>query len=176
MNANDNSSKTDQRLNRVRKVIWVVRILIGLAVVCVVSFNLIFLSSIIGWTDISPGSITIPPFSTYSSTRAIPASLLILGIIRVGFLFAGAFVLNRLLRSFASGSFFTAKNINCIKWLGCLVISDWVVVKFLQAFGSRTLMLGFEDFAKLAIGFLIILIAWIMDEGRKIQEEQELTV
>jgi hypothetical protein len=25
-------------------------------------------------------------------------------------------------------------------------------------------------------GFLIFLIAWIMDEGRKIQEEQELTV
>jgi len=25
-------------------------------------------------------------------------------------------------------------------------------------------------------GFLILFIAWIMDEGRKIQEEQELTV
>ena len=28
----------------------------------------------------------------------------------------------------------------------------------------------------LFMGFLIIFIAWIMDEGRKMQEEQELTV
>ncbi|MEI9863261.1 MAG: DUF2975 domain-containing protein [Limisphaerales bacterium] len=31
-------------------------------------------------------------------------------------------------------------------------------------------------FGQLVLGLLIILIAWIMDEGRKIQEEQELTV
>jgi hypothetical protein len=30
--------------------------------------------------------------------------------------------------------------------------------------------------SNLLIGFVIIFIAWIMDEGRKIQEEQELTV
>src|ERR1039457_441694 len=135
MNANEISSKTNRRLNRIRKGIWGIRILIGLAVVCVVAFNLIFLSSIIGWTDISPRSITFPPFSTYSSARAIPASLLILGFIRAGFIFAGALVLNRLLRYFAGGSFFTATTITCIKWLGYLVIGDWVVVKFLQAFG-----------------------------------------
>jgi hypothetical protein len=32
------------------------------------------------------------------------------------------------------------------------------------------------DFGMLLIGVVIVLIAWIMDEGRKIQEEQELTV
>jgi hypothetical protein len=32
------------------------------------------------------------------------------------------------------------------------------------------------DFGPLLIGAIIVLIAWIMDEGRKIQEEQELTV
>ena len=61
--------------------------------------------------------------------------------------------------------------------LGCLVVSDWVIVKFLQVIGSRVLMIGFDDFAKLAIGFLVVLIAWkLVDEGRKIQEEQDLTV
>ena len=32
------------------------------------------------------------------------------------------------------------------------------------------------NFGQLLIGSAIFLIAWIMDEGRKIQEEQELTV
>jgi hypothetical protein len=32
------------------------------------------------------------------------------------------------------------------------------------------------DFGWLLTGAIIVLVAWIMDEGRKIQEEQELTV
>jgi hypothetical protein len=32
------------------------------------------------------------------------------------------------------------------------------------------------DFGSPLIGMIVFLIAWIMDEGRKIQEEQELTV
>jgi hypothetical protein len=32
------------------------------------------------------------------------------------------------------------------------------------------------DFGLFLAGVVIVLIAWIMDEGRKIQEEQELTV
>jgi hypothetical protein len=32
------------------------------------------------------------------------------------------------------------------------------------------------DFGLLLAGVIIVLVAWIMDEGRKIQEEQELTV
>ena len=32
------------------------------------------------------------------------------------------------------------------------------------------------NFGLLLAGIIIILVAWIMDEGRKIQEEQELTV
>ena len=175
MNANEISPKANARLNRIRIVSRVVRILVGLAVVSVVAVISICLSDIIGWTSISPGLLS-PPFSRYASLRAIPASVLILGFIRAGLFFAGAFLLNKLLRFFADGNFFTAKNITCIKWLGYLVISDWLVAKFLDAIASRGLVIGLHDFAKLAIGFLIILIAWIMDEGRKIQEEQELTV
>ena len=48
----------------------------------------------------------------------------------------------------------------------------------------KHLYLGFFDFdfgtginfGPFFIGVIIVLIAWIMDEGRKIQEEQELTV
>lgn len=32
------------------------------------------------------------------------------------------------------------------------------------------------DFSGLALSILILFIGWIMDEGRKIQDEQELTV
>jgi len=37
-------------------------------------------------------------------------------------------------------------------------------------------MILFHLVHNLVTGFVILFIAWIMDEGRKIQEEQELTV
>jgi hypothetical protein len=80
------------------------------------------------------------------------------------------------LQFFARGNFFTAANITCVKWLGALVIVDWFTVKLLAAVVSRVVTIGFGDFTRPAIGLIIILVAWIMDEGRKIQEEQELTI
>ena len=32
------------------------------------------------------------------------------------------------------------------------------------------------DGQELIVGLVVVLVAWIMDEGRKIKEEQELTV
>jgi len=49
------------------------------------------------------------------------------------------------------------------------------VRKFRMGFFSFNFGTNF-DFGRLLEGVTIILIAWIMDEGRKIQEEQELTV
>ena len=56
----------------------------------------------------------------------------------------------------------------------------WTMVKT----GSHFYRVGFFsfdfgtgiNFGQLFLGLMIVLIAWIMDEGRKIQEEQELTV
>jgi hypothetical protein len=179
MNTNENSPKANPRLRRIQKVVWVVKALIVLAVVSAATGILIYLGCVAGWINVP--SVALPPLFwkytwKYSSPDAVPASILILGFARAGLFFSGAFVLNRLLGYFARGNFFTAKSISCIKWLGGLVMSDWLAVKLLDAIGSRMVMLAPADFTKLAIGFLIILIAWIMDEGRKIQEEQELTV
>jgi hypothetical protein len=51
------------------------------------------------------------------------------------------------------------------------VLADWVLIRVLDAMAH-----GFSLDTRLAVGLLIVLISWIMDEGRKIQEEQELTV
>jgi Protein of unknown function (DUF2975) len=170
MNGNEISSAPKSfRVDRIQKVVWVIRMLIGLAAVFAAAFPSIFFSGI-------NNSTNLPPFSWHSSLHTIPAFILTLGLLRAVLFFAGAFFLDKLLRCFAHGNFFTAQNITYVKWLGCLVISDWVVVKFLAAAVSRALVIGPHDFTKLAVGFLVVLIAWLMDEGRKIQEEQASTV
>ena len=56
-------------------------------------------------------------------------------------------------------------------WFQHVNSSPWIVeiVLYLQ-------MILFHLVHNLVTGFVILFIAWIMDEGRKIQEEQELTV
>ena len=176
MNTNENSFGSNARLKRIQNIVCAARVLIGLAAIFVIGFISVFLAGVVGWINIAPKAVGIPYLSNYPSFGAIPTTVLILVLVRTGLFFTGVFVLNKLFRSFAGGNLFIAGNIRIIKLLGLLVICDWLVVKFLAAIASRTMAIGVDDFAKLAIGLLVILIALIMDEGRKIQEEQELTV
>jgi len=67
---------------------------------------------------------------------------------------------------------FPAKNVRHIRSLGYYLIVNGAIDNQLQA------TLHDLDFStnSVFIGLLIIFVSWIMDECRKIQEEQELTV
>jgi len=117
--------------------------------------------------------------------------------------------LARLFRCYEQGLIFAEKTIRCIKILGLLCVTGWLLgtvshfaTSPLQFAGPpetrtithtehttyttivRTHYIGFFsfdfgtgiNFGPFFIGVIIVLIAWIMDEGRKIQEEQALTV
>jgi DUF2975 family protein len=156
------------RMRRIRTVIGIIRILLGLMVLGIVLA--------IAFSFDAPKRVGLWPFAKYSSVHVMPVSILILGFIRAGVFFVGAFVLNKLLGIFSNGGFFSAGSIACAKWLGCLVLADWVVIKFLDAAAWRVVTLRFDDLTRLGLGLLVIVIAWVMDEGRKIQEEHQLTI
>ena len=109
--------------------------------------------------------------------------------------------LARLFRFYERSLIFAFETIGCIRDLGVLCMAGWIFlslhhflyqppfnptvppgVKFTMT--THTYRLGFFsfdfgtgiDFGVLLAGVAIVIIAWIMDEGRKIQEEQELTV
>ena len=114
--------------------------------------------------------------------------------------------LAQLFRLYERGMIFAAEAIRCIKVLGMICVIGWltlVAVRFtprpepiphnlsadvhlVKAVGveKHYYRMGFFsfdfgtgiDFGTLFVGVSVILAAWIMDEGRKIQEEQELTV
>src|SRR5450631_4020239 len=174
MNANEISPKFNVRMNRIKKVIAVIRFLISSAVILGVVFGLFFLADLFGYSVFGTGvKISFSPLLTYTSPFKIPVIVLVLGFVRAGLFFAGVLVLFWLLDLFEAGKFFAAQNVQHIKLLGFLVIGDWVVTKILDTFAGS----GVEiSFGQLVVGLLVILISWIMDEGRKIQEEQELTV
>ena len=114
--------------------------------------------------------------------------------------------LSRLFHFYEQGLIFSAGTIRCIKILGLLCVLGWglglglrhlphpvpaqvasvlspggavpkVTVTIMHLPGFYSFKFGPDiDFGPLLIGMVIVLIAWIMEEGRKIQEEQELTV
>jgi hypothetical protein len=142
-------------------------------VIIVIVFGSMFLADLAGIHLIGQGvKWSASPCLTYSSPFNIPAVVLVLTFLKGGLFFAGALILFWLLDLFEAGKFFTAEIVHYINLLGWLVLADWVVNRILDGLAKGLC----PDPVGLAVGLLIVLIAWIMDEARKIQEEQDLTV
>ncbi|HTX21321.1 MAG TPA: DUF2975 domain-containing protein [Candidatus Aquilonibacter sp.] len=133
-----------------------------------------FLAFLFGWP--APVSdkirIVISQHHIYESAGEMPTTILALWIVKMclGVFCAG--VMLRLFRLYARGILFSARNVTCIRFLGWWLIIDWVIDYQMQGLLQDMQLSSTPVF----VGFLIIFIAWIMDEGRKIQEEQALTV
>lgn len=133
-----------------------------------------FLAGLFGWMPQPDGiKISFSPLLTYTAPFDIPLFVLFFALLRAGVFLTGVLILFWLLDLFEAGHFFTAQSVRHIKSLGALIIMDWVLIKVLDSMAHA----GVEiTFGHLVLGLLVFVIAWIMDEGRKIQEEQELTV
>ena len=156
-------------LNRIKKASLIFRVLNGigflLIVYCVPAI-------LLGWPPPYPGtfSIVISENHIYTSFADMPQEVLALWLVKMGLLMACMAVFDRLFRLYGKGILFSARNITYIRFQGYYLILDWVA-DYVMPLDDKAL-----STTQLYIGFLIIFIAWIMDEGRKIQEEQELTV
>ena len=187
MNANEITPKTNPRLTRIQKVSRWFRYF--------VLANLVFN---VGFVAVSFLSTGLRGFGMTSRGLLLGATELLM--------FFWFWKLAQLFRLYERGLFFAAETIRCIKTLGMICVIGWmtlVAVRFTPrpepvsysppagAVASKTVIgekhyyrMGFFsfdfgtgiDFGTLFVGASVILAAWIMDEGRKIQEEQELTV
>lgn len=95
----------------------------------------------------------------------------------------------RLFSLFSAGEIFTGNTVKYIRRTGWTMLAGVVVMPFHEALltmvltmhnlpGERliSVSLGAGDIRDLLITGIIILVSWIMDEGRKLRESDELTV
>ncbi|HSY20423.1 MAG TPA: DUF2975 domain-containing protein [Candidatus Acidoferrales bacterium] len=128
-----------------------------------------------------------------------PGNFLVMSLME-GILCFWYWKLATLFRFYERGLIFATGTIRCIKTLGFLCVINWSAGLALRQLSSPPVVpvtppgaiirmasssysMGFFSFSIAGInvslllaGIIIVIIAWIMDEGRKIQEEQELTV
>ena len=95
------------------------------------------------------------------------------------------FHLIRLFGLYADGTLFNRENVYQIRQIGITVLlfpALWVLgifaPGFLPAEGvTRTFVESSQDpFTQLIVGAIIVVVAWIMDVGRELREEQDLVV
>jgi hypothetical protein len=101
----------------------------------------------------------------------------------------GAYYLMRLFHLYEQGAIFRPSNVQCFKKLSRVLIW-WFAVGIVHRSllsvaltlhnppGQRifTLSIGSPDLTALLLGCILAVIAWVMEEGRKLQEDQDLTV
>src|ERR1035437_210997 len=133
-----------------------------------------FFGFLFGWPGLAHDSlrIVVSHNHVYSSPSEMPPEIFWLMVVRQGLAFFAGGMLLRLFWFYGKGVLFSAKNVTCIRFLGYYLIIDWFINYQMQG------LLHDMDLSTTPLfgGLLIIFIAWIMDEGRKIQEEQDLTV
>jgi hypothetical protein len=158
------------RLGRIKKASWFIVVLMS---VCLVLGFYEFLAFLFGWPHTLPFErIVIGHEHFYRTADEMPGAVRSLWIVQQLLTFWCGVMWLRLFWLYGRGILFTAKNVTCIRFVGWWLMINWFVELEMQS-ALRDANLSTNS---LFIGLLVIFIAWIMDEGRKIQEEQELTV
>ena len=158
------------RLIRIKKASFIIQILMG---ICLILGFYEFLAFLFGWPSTLPERrILVGHEHFYTTAGEIPAEVLWLWVVQKLLAFWGGIMLLRLFWLYGRGILFSAKNVTCIRFFGWWLMIDWFI-EYQMRSELRDMDLSTTP---LLVGLLVIFAAWIMDEGRKIQEEQALTV
>lgn len=140
-----------------------------------------------------PGAVGVSCLSGLPVSDPLPwsARLLALGasLLPLAANMAALYFLARLFRLYACGEIFTRRNVRCIRFVGYAVLARQAVDPFFQALvsasltlhnpaGERVVALGLSDanLTALVTGLVVLLVSWVMDEGRRLQEADALVI
>jgi hypothetical protein len=132
------------------------------------------LAFFMGWPFFSEprARMVISHSHIYTAPADMPDSIFYLWLVQILWGGFGFWVVFALFGLYRQGILFSARNVRHIRSLGYYLIVNWAIEYQMQG-ALRDMDLSTNS---LFVGLLIIFVSWIMDEGRKIREEQELTV
>ena len=134
MNALENPANAGRRMKRIRKVVKAVRWLLSASLILMIFFGSFFLADLLGLHLLPTGvKVSFSPALTFSTPLHIPAAVLIMGLARAGLLLTGALLLFWWLDLVEAGDFFVDQSVRYFKWLGWLLLIDWLMARLLDA-------------------------------------------
>ncbi len=162
--------KSHARLNRIKTASRIIRFL---NIFFFIVGATMFIEMLFGWTFFFPGRrIVISDNHIYRLAADLPSAIFALWLVKNLLGLGCMVVFNFLFRLYEQGILFSPKNILYLRFLGYGLIINWAIDYQLQS-SLHDMNLSLTPVFG---GMLIIFVAWIMDEGRNLKEEQELTV
>ena len=165
---------------RIARTSAVLRHLCGVLIVAAVAVPAAF------WAFVPEGSEMIrTPGYSYSLTALSRVLAFVTTLLPTAFVIWAFFALRRLFGLYRAGHYFGRDNVACFRQLGWAAIG-WTGAKFLHggllsvaltinnAPGERALALsaGSGDATALFAGTVVLVISWVMDEARRLDEDQ----
>jgi hypothetical protein len=187
MNANISNNA---RLNRIKIICRTLKVMLWLYLACMVVFMPGFLRFA---ATLQEGHWTWTVFGrTYASFTEVPWLDKSVALVCVAMMLAAIFTGYRLLGLYERGVIFAAENVRLLRRIGALALSYGLLAVLggnliegarilVGTSGISARLLLFDSVGILISpwvigGVCLLALSYIMDEGRKIQEEQELTV
>jgi hypothetical protein len=171
MNVNEKSPQTNRRLKRIQKVSENLKTFFLLAGCGCIALGM------------KPILLDMKPLVLSMTGQEFHMSAGFMSQVIIYTWAAEYFLAYNLFSAFSRGDLFSVAIIRWFRWIGGVGILLGVeinVTSFVQATASAPwwAVLSTAPFLIFSVipGCAVLCIAWIMDEGRKIQEEQELTV
>jgi hypothetical protein len=97
--------------------------------------------------------------------------------------------LENLFSLYEKGHIFTEQNVRCFRslgrtlivWVACDIVSRTllgIVLTLNNPPGKRLLVIGLDggDFTGIFVGVVVLIVSWVMDEARKMQDDQALII
>jgi len=176
MNATDTPPQANARMNRIQKVSRGIRLFlqygIPLMILGVLAFGFLAAAYKIKW----PMPASSATGATGPEAAAHAGTVGLWGVLTLVVYFFWYRTALKLFGYFEQGILFTAETVRCIQIMGVIYFVRFLVQLILLAVPTPDNNWRTMNFSDLFTSFLIIFIGWLIDEARKIREEQELTV
>jgi hypothetical protein len=173
MNPNEQPPKNNARMNRIQKVSRCIRLFLQYGIPLIfVTYGVFDFLVILHKVVLSEAS-----HPSAADSEPYPGAFMFWAVLNlIVYLFWYRTAL-KLFGFLEKGILFTAETVRCIQILGGIYCARFIMDLSLHFIApspdNHLLAAGFDD---LFTGLLIIFIGWLIDEARKIREEQELTV
>ncbi len=169
-------------VSRKQRLIWI-GLIVCLPIVCVIFW--VFFNRIHAMAPMIPLPVrVVHDISSFNRLLAFLCDLVPLSAITYAL-----FKLKNLFLLYEKGRIFTGQNVDCYRalgrtlmvWVACDIVNRTllgIVLTLDNPPGKRLLVIGLDggDFTGIFVGVAVLIISWVMDEGRKMQEEQALII
>ena len=177
----------DDGMNHIQRMSQRYRILFNVLIISIPALDFLYW---VFFNHLPEGFVaTLPVLRSYPLSSPFLALAFLASLLPVSAALYGVMTLRALFSLYEKAIIFSAENVMYFRRLGYALIA-WVIsnalftplisaiMTYSNPPGDRMLVaqLGVFDISTLLIGCVVLLIAWVMDEGRKLEDEQAHTV